>query len=71
MQKYILKEICRCINCKGFCPRRNLCAVASKILEEIIETELDAFPFLTKNYKVQLRDRLTESVLFHIENELN
>lgn len=50
---------------------RELTAQEAKILEEIIETELDAFPFLTKNYKVQLRDKLTESVLFHIENELN
>tara|TARA_Y100000385_G_scaffold257591_1_gene284917 strand:- start:174 stop:326 length:153 start_codon:yes stop_codon:yes gene_type:complete len=49
---------------------RELTAKEAQHLEEIIETELEAFPFLTKNYKVQLRDKLTESVIFYIENEL-
>ncbi len=49
---------------------KELTAKETQCLEEIIEIELDAFPFLTKNYKLQLRDKLTESVLFYVENEL-
>ena len=49
---------------------RELTAKEAQHLEEIIETELDAFQFLTKNYKLQLLSELTEAVIFYIENEL-
>ena len=49
---------------------RELTAQEANILEEIIGNELDAFPFLVEKNKEKLRNRITEEVLFYIENEL-
>ena len=50
---------------------RELTAKETKVLEEIIGNELDAFPFLVEKNKEKLRDKITEEVLFYIENELD
>tara|TARA_Y100000389_G_scaffold185427_1_gene204808 strand:+ start:732 stop:890 length:159 start_codon:yes stop_codon:yes gene_type:complete len=50
---------------------KELTAQETNILEEIIENELNAYPFLVEKNKKELLNKLTEEVLFYIENELS
>lgn len=50
---------------------RELTAKETAVLEEIIGNELDSCEFLQEKTKNKLREKITEEVLFYIENDLN
>ena len=50
---------------------KELTAKETAVLEEIIGNELDSCEFLQEKTKNELREKITEEVLFYIENDLN